>query len=171
MLDSFAVVKAAVLAGDAIGLAPLSAIETELRSGKLALIPFDAPWLHMSYGLFYPRKQSLSRAAQLFVTQLRQVETAIQEREQRALARMNPGGKARRKTAKTRAAGPPRTQPGADRQAETLRWIAADACGSRRVRWLEASPAPPWRPSPRRCASTSSTRAARTPRSSPWTAS
>lgn len=109
MLDSFAVVKAAVLAGDAIGLAPLSAIESELRTGKLALIPFDAPWLHMSYGLFYPRKKSLSRAAQLFVTQLRQVETAIQEREQRALARMNPGRKGRKKTAKTRSAGPPRT--------------------------------------------------------------
>jgi DNA-binding transcriptional LysR family regulator len=109
MLDSFAVVKAAVLAGDAIGLAPLSAIESELRTDKLALIPFDAPWLHMSYGLFYPRKRSLSRAAQLFVTQLRQVETAIQEREQRALARMNPGRKSRRKSAKPRNAGPPTT--------------------------------------------------------------
>ncbi len=105
MLDSFAVVKAAVMAGDAIGLAPLSAIEAELRSGKLALVPFDAPWLHMSYGLFYPRKRSLSRAAQLFVTQLRQVETALQEREQRALARLNPGrkGKARGRKKATRA--------------------------------------------------------------------
>jgi DNA-binding transcriptional LysR family regulator len=104
MLDSFAVVKAAVQAGDAIGLAPLSAIEAELRSGKLVLVPFDAPWLHMSYGLFYPRKKSLSRAAQLFVTQLRQVETTIQEREQRTLARMNPGSKGRKKTAKSKAA-------------------------------------------------------------------
>jgi DNA-binding transcriptional LysR family regulator len=94
MLDSFAVAKASVLAGDAIGLAPLTAIETELRSGKLALVPFDAPWLHTSYGLFYPRKRSLSRAAQLFVTQLRQVETALQVREQRAVARTNLGSKA-----------------------------------------------------------------------------
>jgi DNA-binding transcriptional LysR family regulator len=111
MLDSFAVVKAAVQAGDAIGLAPLSAVETELRSGKLALIPFDAPWLHMSYGLFYPRKRSLSRAAQLFVTQLRQVETAIQEREQRALARLNPGRKGRKKTARTKATRTTRPAP------------------------------------------------------------
>jgi len=114
MLDSFAVAKAAVLAGDAIGLAPLTAIEAELRSGKIALVPFDAPWLHMSYGLFYPRKRSLSRAAQLFVTQLRQVETALQVREQRAVSRTNlkPKGKSkgrhrrptagpRRKVAKT----------------------------------------------------------------------
>jgi DNA-binding transcriptional LysR family regulator len=93
MLDSFAVAKAAVLAGDAIGLAPLTAIEAELRTGKVALVRFDAPWLHMSYGLFYPRKRSLSRAAQLFVTQLRQVETALQVREQRAVLRTNLKGK------------------------------------------------------------------------------
>jgi hypothetical protein len=96
MLDSFAVARAAVLAGDAIGLAPLTAIETELRAGKIALVPFDAPWLHMSYGLFYPRKKSLSRAAQLFVTQLRQVETALQVREQRAVARLAPTRKPRK---------------------------------------------------------------------------
>ena len=98
MLDSFAVAKAAVLAGDAIGLAPLTAIEAELRSGKVALVPFDAPWLHMSYGLFYPRKHSLSRAAQLFVTQLRQVETALQVREQRAVSRTNLKGKGKTKS-------------------------------------------------------------------------
>jgi hypothetical protein len=110
MLDSFAVVKAAVLAGDAIGLAPLTAIEPELRSGKLALIPFDAPWLHMSYGLFYSRKRSLSRAAQLFVTQLRQVETSIQAREHRALARVEPRRRPRKASPKTRTAGG-RTSP------------------------------------------------------------
>ena len=89
MLDSFAVARAAIMAGNAISIAPLTAIENELRVGRLALIPYEAPWLHMSYGLFYPRKKSLSRAAQLFVTQLRQVETGIQEREQRAIARMS----------------------------------------------------------------------------------
>ena len=100
MLDSFAVAKSAVMAGDAIGLAPLTAIEAELRASRVTLVPFDAPWLHMSYGLFYSRKRSLSRAAQLFVTQLRQVETALQVREQRAVARTNlkARGKKSRKT-------------------------------------------------------------------------
>ena len=106
MLDSFAVAKAAVLAGDAVGLAPLAAIEPELRSGKLALVPFDAPWLHLSYGLFYARKRSLSRAAQLFVTQLRQVETILQMREQRAVARMNVKRKTRKTPAKSGRAAP-----------------------------------------------------------------
>jgi hypothetical protein len=65
----------------------------------------------MSYGLFYPRKRSLSRAAQLFVTQLRQVETAIQEREQRALARINPGRKGRKKAARPKSARTTRPAP------------------------------------------------------------
>jgi DNA-binding transcriptional LysR family regulator len=107
MLDSFAVAKAAVLAGDALGLAPLTAIESELRTGRVALVPFDAPWLHMSYGLFYQRKRSLTRAAQLFVTQLRQVETALQVREQRAVARTNLKGKGRKSPARTVRRSPP----------------------------------------------------------------
>jgi DNA-binding transcriptional LysR family regulator len=115
MLDSFSVAKAAVIAGDGIGIAPLTAIESELRQGKLAVVAFDAPWMHTSYGLFYPRKTSLSRAAQLFVTQLRQVETALQERELRAVARRqvkrrgggaSKTGARRRKTPAARARGP-----------------------------------------------------------------
>lgn len=117
-LDSFAVAKAAVLAGDAIGIAPLTAIEPELRSEKLALVPFDAPWLHLSYGLFYPRKRSLSRAAQLFVTQLRQVETEIQTREHRALARMNLRRRPARKVAKSGTTGSP---PAAKRRSAAAR--------------------------------------------------
>jgi hypothetical protein len=83
-----------------VGIAPLTAIEAELRTGKVSLVNYDAPWLHLSYGLFYLRKKSLSRAAQLFVTQLRQVETALQVREQRAVARVQPKRKTRRPAAR-----------------------------------------------------------------------
>jgi DNA-binding transcriptional LysR family regulator len=120
MLDSFAVAKAAVLAGDAVGLAPLTAIEAELRTGRITLVPFDAPWLHMSYGLFYLRKRSLSRAAQLFVTQLRQVETALQAREQRAVARTSVKGKAKGRKAQATAARA-RPAPSRRRTASTKR--------------------------------------------------
>jgi DNA-binding transcriptional LysR family regulator len=88
MLDSFAVARNLVSAGDAVGLAPLVALEDDIRARKLELIPFSAPWLHLNYGLFYPRKRALSRVAQLFMTQLRQVEATIQAREQRALSRL-----------------------------------------------------------------------------------
>jgi DNA-binding transcriptional LysR family regulator len=106
MLDSFTVARNVVLSGDAVGIAPLCAIEADVRAKRLALIRFDAPWMHTSYGLFYSRKKSLSRVAQLFVTQLRQVEAAIQAREQRSLARMNIRKRARRPARKVAAPSP-----------------------------------------------------------------
>jgi len=104
MLDSFTVARNVVLSGDSVGIAPYSAIEPDLRSRRIALIRFDAPWMHLSYGLFYPRKRSLSRVAQLFVTQLRQVEAAIQAREQRSLARLHLRKRGRRTLARKAAA-------------------------------------------------------------------
>lgn len=88
MVDSFSVAVKTVLAGDAVGVAPLVALEHDLRLQRVALLPFTTPWLHLSYGLFYTRKRALSRVAHLFMTQLRQVEAGIQEREQRALSRL-----------------------------------------------------------------------------------
>lgn len=111
MLDAFAVARNVVLNGDAVGLAPYSALEPDLRAKRLALVRFDAPWMHLSYGLFYPRKRSLSRVAQLFVTQLRQVEAAIQAREQRALARIDSRRRRRKAAGRAPAAATTRTRP------------------------------------------------------------
>ena len=88
MVDTFAVARNVVMAGDAVGVAPIVALEPDLRLRQIELLPFTAPWLHLSYGLFYSRKRSLSRVAQLFMTQLRQVEAGIQAREQRVLSRL-----------------------------------------------------------------------------------
>lgn len=96
MVDSFAVARDVVLAGDAVGVAPLGALAHELRTKQVELLPFAAPWLAASYGLFYTRKRPLSRVAQLFMTQLRQVEVLVQTREQRALARIEGRGRPRR---------------------------------------------------------------------------
>ena len=109
MVDSFAVARNAVMAGDAVGLAPLVALEQDLRTREISLLPFTAPWLQLSYGLFYTRKRPLSRVAQLFMTQLRQVEVVLQAREQRALVRLD-GKKRTRRAAtkrKTRTAAEP----------------------------------------------------------------
>jgi DNA-binding transcriptional LysR family regulator len=104
MVDSYSVARSVVLAGDAVGIAPWSAIESDVRAERLAPIRFAAPWMHLSYGLFYPRKKALSRVAQLFVTQLRQVEADIQAREQRSLARLT--GRRRPRKATRKAASP-----------------------------------------------------------------
>jgi len=109
MLDAFAVARHLVLGGDAVGLAPLGALENDLRARKLVLIPFTAPWLHLNYGLFYLRKRALSRVAQLFMTQLRQVEATIQASEQRALARLDVRRRPRRSTTRKTASRPPST--------------------------------------------------------------
>ena len=103
MVDSFTVVRNAVLAGDAVGLAPLVALEHDVRAKQIFLLPFTAPWLQLSYGLFYTRKRPLSRVAQLFMTQLRQVEVDLQAREQRALARLAGKKRARRSAVKRKA--------------------------------------------------------------------
>lgn len=100
MVDTFTVARNVVAAGDAVGLAPLIALEQDLRAKQITLLPFTAPWLNVSYGLFHTRKRPLSRVAQLFMTQLRQVEAGLQEREQRALARLEGKPRTRRSTPK-----------------------------------------------------------------------
>ena len=114
MLDAFGVARNVVLSGNAVGLAPFAALEADLRGGRVALLPFTAPWMHLSYGLFYPRKRSLSRVAQLFVTQLRQVEAALQAREQRALVRLE--GRRRPRRAAPRKKSTPARRPAAARR-------------------------------------------------------
>lgn len=90
-LDDFSVAKLAVAAGDAVGLAPGPAIEAEVRARKLVTVPYGAPWLHYSFGIFRLRRRALSRASQLFVTQLRQVDSAIQARASRTVRRRKSG--------------------------------------------------------------------------------
>jgi hypothetical protein len=57
----------------------------------------------------------LSRVAQLFVTQLRQVEAALQEREQRALVRLDAQKPGRRRT-RTKSAPARRAKRAAPRR-------------------------------------------------------
>jgi DNA-binding transcriptional LysR family regulator len=104
MVDSFTVARNVVAAGDAVGLAPLVALEQDLRARQITLLPYSAPWLQLSYGLYYLRKKSLSRVAQLFMTQLRQVEVGLQAREQRALARLEGKPRSRRTAARRKTA-------------------------------------------------------------------
>ncbi len=116
LVDNFSLALKTVLGGDAVGLAPLVALEPELRARRIALLSFTAPWLHLSYGLFYTRKRALSRVAQLFMTQLRRIEADIQAREQRALLRLEAPKRRGRKSAARRSAA---TEPAEAALAET----------------------------------------------------
>jgi DNA-binding transcriptional LysR family regulator len=132
MVNNFSVALKTVLGGDAVGLAPLVALETDLRARRIALLPFTAPWLHLSYGLFYTRKRSLSRVAQLFMTQLRRVEADLQAREQRALLRLEgPRRRARKKTARRTASAEGAVSPAASVESSN---VPAAVARSRRTR-------------------------------------
>jgi LysR family nitrogen assimilation transcriptional regulator len=117
MVDSFTVARNVVAAGDAVGLAPLVALEPDLRTRQITLLPYSAPWLQLSYGLYYLRKKSLSRVAQLFMTQLRQVEVGLQAREQRALARLE--GKPQKRRPAAKRGSSPAPKPRRKRAANT----------------------------------------------------
>jgi DNA-binding transcriptional LysR family regulator len=128
MVDSFTVARNVVAAGDAVGLAPLVALEQDLRARQITLLPYSAPWLQLSYGLYYLRKKSLSRVAQLFMTQLRQVEVGLQAREQRALARLE--GKPRTRRPATRRKPAARTGAGTTAAAPAPRARRKRAAGA-----------------------------------------
>jgi hypothetical protein len=66
----------------------LLTLESDLRAQRIALLPYTSRGLRLRNGVFYARKRQPSRVAQLFITQLKQVEATLQVREQRALARL-----------------------------------------------------------------------------------
>jgi len=103
--DSHSVSRSAVIAGDAVGLAPLAAIDSDVRAKRVALVAFEAPWLQTSYGVFHSRKRTLSRVAQLFVSQLRQAETAMRVRERSAPSRLRARRSGGRLAGKMRSRG------------------------------------------------------------------
>lgn len=127
MVESFAVAREVVLAGDAVGIAPLGALTHELRTKQVVLLPFAAPWLQTNYGVFHPRKRPLSRVAHVFVTQLRQVALMLQAREQRALARLE--GIPRSRTVPSRRGAQAKPRPG-----KAARAAAATSTPRRRPR-------------------------------------
>lgn len=77
-------VCAIVAATDALGASIPLAIEPRLRSGEIAAVPFQAPWLRVHYGFIQLASRSLSPAAALFMDLVRAAEPGI-ERGNRAL--------------------------------------------------------------------------------------
>jgi len=66
---------------DLLTLAPLSAAHAGLQDGRLYLVPFAAPWLHLNYGFSWHRGALLTVAAQRFIDHTQAVEKALQQRE------------------------------------------------------------------------------------------
>ena len=73
-VDSIRVAKDVVMQSDAVGVAPLSMIAPEVRSGQLVALPLRLPWMSTGYGFVYLRDRMLSPAAEAFMAEVRSVE-------------------------------------------------------------------------------------------------
>jgi DNA-binding transcriptional LysR family regulator len=73
-VDSIRAVKDVVMTCDAVGIAPLALIATEVRAGQLRTLPLRLDWMHTQYGFAYLRERQLSPAALAFMAELRGVE-------------------------------------------------------------------------------------------------
>jgi DNA-binding transcriptional LysR family regulator len=61
--------------------ATLTMAERELEEGHLAVVPFSAPWLELAYGFISRPNHTLSPASLAFMSIVREIEVALDERE------------------------------------------------------------------------------------------
>lgn len=73
-IESFAAVRAIVLAGGALSAAFPFQIEADVAAGALALLPTEAPMLTLDYGFIAKRGRLLSPAAVAFMAEARAVD-------------------------------------------------------------------------------------------------
>lgn len=77
-VESIALAKKIVAAGDGIAALPRVLVATELASGQLAALRWRAPWLHTGYGFVYRKDRTLSPSAQAFMAEVRAIESDLQ---------------------------------------------------------------------------------------------
>lgn len=76
-VESIALAKQIVMAGNAVAALPRVVIAGELRAGTLASLAWRPPWLHTAYGFVYRRDRTLAPAAQAFIAEVRAAEEAL----------------------------------------------------------------------------------------------
>ena len=85
-VDTLSLAKSVVLSSDAVSLAPLCLLEDELRAGRIAILPFNEPWLRTRYGFVFLKDRAMSPASHAFMATAKAVETELVEAEQLLLA-------------------------------------------------------------------------------------
>ena len=75
LVKTFAAAKDIVLAGQALCVAVGGQIDTEVRDGRLVMLPVDSPWLTLNYGFITKRGRTLSPAAEAFIEIVRAIES------------------------------------------------------------------------------------------------
>ena len=89
-VESIALTKRIVAAGDAIAALPSALVAAELADGSLAALAWRPPWLQTNYGFVYPKDRTLSPAARAFVDEVRAVEAGLDAAAKPAASRRRP---------------------------------------------------------------------------------
>jgi len=76
-VESIALARRIVAAGNAIAALPHVVIAAEVRAGTLATLPWRPAWLHTGYGFVYRRDRTLSPAALAFMREVRAAEAEL----------------------------------------------------------------------------------------------
>lgn len=76
-VESIALAKRIVAAGNAIAALPRALVADELAEGTLAALDWRPPWLHTGYGFACRRDRTLSPAAVAFMDEVRREEQAL----------------------------------------------------------------------------------------------
>ncbi len=89
-VESSALAKKVVIAGDAVAILPHALVVAELAAGKLAVLPWRPAWLHTRYGFVYRRDRTLSPSARAFIAEVKAIEATLEDRPTPARARDKP---------------------------------------------------------------------------------
>ncbi len=82
-VETFSGMKAAVAEGGAISAAPPGFLQSELDCGRLRLLPLQASWLRISYGLLWRRDSPPRGALAEFISILRERQCRLEQTDHR----------------------------------------------------------------------------------------
>lgn len=96
-VDTFQLAREIVLHSDAVGGAIPAQIDADIRAGRAVALPLALPWLTTRYGFIYLAGRTLPPSVELFMAEVRAVESELAERKtQRKATRRAASGSARK---------------------------------------------------------------------------
>ncbi len=76
-VDTFQLARDIVLQSDAVGAAIEAQIADEVRGGRVVLLPIELPWLVTDYGFIHLAGRTLAPSLELFMAEIRAVESEL----------------------------------------------------------------------------------------------
>ncbi len=77
LVETFDAARQIVACGNGISVAVPAMISDDIRNGKLAILPVEAKWMRLNYGVIWKRGRSLSPSALRFTDLVRSIERAM----------------------------------------------------------------------------------------------